>query len=120
MMEHHKVFEIKKIFYLFLYEFDVFFFFYFIKVSKLYSSFFVFYSFTWFGNVINIEYNLGIDSLSLIFIYLTLFLVPICLIISWKSIYYNTKYFFLLFLILEILLINVFLCYRFNVVLYCF
>ena len=91
-----------------MYEFDVFFFFYFIKVSKLYSSFFIFYSFTWFGNIINIEYNLGIDSLSIIFIFLTLFLIPICLIISWKSIYYNTKYFFLLFLILEILLINVF------------
>jgi len=108
MMEHHKVFEIKKFSIYFCMNLMSFFFFYFIKVSKLYSSFFVFYSFTWFGNVINIEYNLGIDSLSLIFIYLTLFLVPICLIISWKSIYYNTKYFFLLFLILEILLINVF------------
>ena len=108
LIEHHKVFEIKKFSIFFCMNLMSFFFFYFIKVSKLYSSFFVFYSFTWFGNVINIEYNLGIDSLSLIFIFLTLFLIPICLIISWKSIYYNTKYFFLLFLILEILLINVF------------
>ena len=108
MMEHYKVFEIKKFSIFFCMNLMSFFFFYFIKVSKLYSSFFIFYSFTWFGNIINIEYNLGIDSLSLIFIFLTLFLIPICLIISWKSIYYNTKYFFLLFLILEILLINVF------------
>jgi len=109
MIEHSKVFEIKKFSIFFCMNLmSFFFFFYFIKVSKLYSSFFIFYSFTWFGNIINIEYNLGIDSLSIIFIFLTLFLIPICLIISWKSIYYNTKYFFLLFLILEILLINVF------------
>ena len=108
MIEHSKVFEIKKFSIFFCMNLMSFFFFYFIKVSKLYSSFFIFYSFTWFGNIINIEYNLGIDSLSIIFIFLTLFLIPICLIISWKSIYYNTKYFFLLFLILEILLINVF------------
>lgn len=108
MIEHSKVFEIKKFSIFFCMNLMSFFFFFFIKVSKLYSSFFIFYSFTWFGNIINIEYNLGIDSLSIIFIFLTLFLIPICLIISWKSIYYNTKYFFLLFLILEILLINVF------------
>lgn len=108
MLEHSKVFEIKKFSIFFCMNLMSFFFFYFIKVSKLYSSFFIFYSFTWFGNIINIEYNLGIDSLSIIFIFLTLFLIPICLIISWKSIYYNTKYFFLLFLVLEILLINVF------------
>ena len=108
MLEHFKLFEIKKFSIFFCINFLSFFFFYFIKVSKLYSSFFIFYSFTWFGNIINIEYNLGIDSLSIIFIFLTLFLIPICLIISWKSIYYNTKYFFLLFLVLEILLINVF------------
>jgi proton-translocating NADH-quinone oxidoreductase chain M len=108
MVEHHKVFEIKKFSIFFCMNLMSFFFFYFMKVSKLYSSFFFIYSFTWFGNIINIEYNLGIDSLSLIFIFLTLFLIPICLIISWNSIYYNTKYFFLLFLILEILLINVF------------
>ena len=108
MLVHFKLFEIKNFFFFFFINLISFFFFYFIKVSKLYSSFFIFYSFTWFGNIINIEYNLGIDSLSIIFIFLTLFLIPICLIISWKSIYYNTKYFFLLFLVLEILLINVF------------
>ena len=72
MIEHSKVFEIKKFFFFFFFNFIFFFFFYFIKVSKLYSSFFIFYSFTWFGNIINIEYNLGIDSLSIIFIFLTL------------------------------------------------
>ena len=108
MIEHSKVFEIKKFSIFFCMNLMSFFFFFFKKVFKLYSFFFIFYSFTWFGNIINIEYNLGIDSLSIIFIFLTLFLIPICLIISWKSIYYNTKYFFLLFLILEILLINVF------------
>ena len=39
---------------------------------------------------------------------LTVFLIPISLIVSWKNICYNMKYFFVLFLILELLLINVF------------
>ena len=74
----------------------------------MYTTYFLLYSFTWYGNYLNIEYSLGLDNLSLIFVWLNIFLIPICLIISWKNIYYNTKYFFLLFIVLELLLINVF------------
>ena len=42
MIEHHKVFEIKKFSIFFCMNLMSFFFFYFIKVSKLYSSFFFF------------------------------------------------------------------------------
>jgi proton-translocating NADH-quinone oxidoreductase chain M len=84
------------------------FFLFFLKFPVLYSSYFLIYSFNWYGNFLNIEYNIGLDYLGLIFILLTIFLIPISLIISWKSIYYNTKSFFLLFIILELLLINVF------------
>ena len=56
----------------------------------------------------NIEYNLGLDKLGLVFVLLTAFLVPSSLIVSWISLKYNTKYFFILFLTLEFLLINVF------------
>ncbi len=78
------------------------------KFPLLYSSFYLLYSFNWFGSVINVKYYVGLDHLSFIFVFLTIFLVPVSLIISWKSIYYNTKYFFVLFIVLELLLINVF------------
>ena len=78
------------------------------KFPLLYSYFYLLYSFNWFGLVFNIKYSIGLDNLGFIFVFLTVFLIPISLLISWKSIYYNTKYFFILFLILEILLINVF------------
>jgi len=84
------------------------FFFNFFKVSLLYSSYFLIYAFSWFGHSLNIEYNLGLDKLGLVFVLLTAFLVPSSLIVSWISLKYNTKYFFILFLTLEFLLINVF------------
>ena len=107
-IENYKLFEIKKYSIFFCMNLMSFFYFYFFKVSHLYSSYFFIYSFTWYGKYLNIEYNLGLDNLGFLFVLLTLFLIPICLIISWRNIYYNTKQFFLLFLILEILLINVF------------
>lgn len=107
-IENYKLFEIKKYSIFFCMNLMSFFYFSFFKVSHLYFSYFLIYSFTWYGRYLNIEYNLGLDNLGFIFVLLTLFLIPICLIISWRNIYYNTKHFFLLFLILEILLINVF------------
>lgn len=108
LLEKHKIFEIKKFSIYFCMNLLSYFFFNFIKVSFFCSSYFVLYSFNWYSNILNIEYNFGLDYLSFIFIILTLFLIPICLIISWKNINYNIKQFFLLFLTLEILLINVF------------
>ena len=78
------------------------------KMPLLYSYFSLVYSVNWYGYIINLKYNVGLDHLSFIFILLTLVLIPISLIISWKNVYYNTKNFFLLFIVLEFLLINVF------------
>ena len=107
-IENFKLFEIKKYSIFFCINLMSFFFFNFFSISKLYYSYYLIYSFSWYGTFLNIEYLLGLDPLSFIFIILTLFLIPICLVISWKNIYYNTKYFFIIFIILEILLINVF------------
>ena len=107
-IKNYKVFEIKKYSIFFCMNLMSFFLFNFLNISNLYSYYFLIYSFAWFGKELNIEFNLGLDNLGFIFILLTLFLIPICSIISWKNISYNAKYFFLLFIILEILLINVF------------
>ena len=61
----------------------------------------------WLSNF-NIYYSIGIDGISIFFIILTAFLTPICMLISWNSITYRTKEFFLMLLITELLLINVF------------
>ena len=39
----------------------------------------------------NIYYSLGIDGISIFFIILTAFLMPICILISWNSIVYKLK-----------------------------
>lgn len=56
----------------------------------------------------NIYYSLGVDGISIFFIILTAFLMPICLLMSWNSIVYKVKEFVLMLLITELLLINVF------------
>jgi len=56
----------------------------------------------------NVYYSLGIDGISIFFIILTAFLIPICILISWNSITYKMKEFILMLLITELLLINVF------------
>jgi NADH:ubiquinone oxidoreductase subunit 4 (subunit M) len=50
----------------------------------------------------------GIDGISLFFVILTTFLIPICLLVSWKSITNYVKEYCIAFLLLEILMIAVF------------
>ena len=57
---------------------------------------------------LNINYYLGIDGISLPLILLTTFLIPICLITSWKKINHHINYFVICFLLLEVFLIGVF------------
>lgn len=52
--------------------------------------------------------HIGIDGISLYFVLLTTFTMPICILASWHNVENNVKYFFVLFLILERLLIAVF------------
>ena len=61
----------------------------------------------WFFSL-NINFFLGIDSISLLFIILTTFIVPLCILTSWKSIQFNMKEYMFFFLIMEALLIIVF------------
>ncbi|MGA8877705.1 MAG: NADH-quinone oxidoreductase subunit M [Candidatus Korobacteraceae bacterium] len=56
----------------------------------------------------NIHYHLGIDGISMWLVILTTFLMPFCVLISWKSINQQVKEFFVLMLILETAMIGVF------------
>ena len=57
---------------------------------------------------IGITYRLGIDGISMLFVFLSAFLVPICILASWKSIKIRVKEYMILFLILESLMIGTF------------
>jgi NADH-quinone oxidoreductase subunit M len=56
----------------------------------------------------NIHFSIGIDGISLLFIVLTAFLTPACLLASWESIQVQQKEFFMLFMLLEGFLMCVF------------
>ena len=55
-----------------------------------------------------INFTLGIDGISLFFVILTTFLIPLCLLIGWNSIQNDLKKYFILFLIMEFFLLGVF------------
>jgi NADH-quinone oxidoreductase subunit M len=57
----------------------------------------------------NIHYHMGIDGISLWLVILTTFLMPLCVLISWKSIDHQVKEFFVLMLVLETAMIGVFM-----------
>ncbi len=56
----------------------------------------------------NIYYYLGVDGLSILFILLTTFLMPICIISSWHSITHRVREYMVFFLIMETLILGVF------------
>lgn len=56
----------------------------------------------------NIDFSVGIDGISLFFVLLTTFLVPICLLVGWSSIQNYVKEYVISFLILESLMLGVF------------
>jgi len=60
----------------------------------------------WFGE--NTGYHLGVDGISILFIVLTAFLMPFCILASWKSIENRVKEYMIAFLVLETLMIGVF------------
>ena len=57
---------------------------------------------------LGINFILGLDGISLFFILLTTFLIPICILAGWKNITFNIKGFLLLFLFLEVFLLLIF------------
>ncbi len=58
---------------------------------------------------VDIHYRLGADGISMWLVLLTTFLVPLGVLVSWKSIHDRVKEFFVLLLILESAMIGVFL-----------
>lgn len=56
----------------------------------------------------NINFIIGIDGISVFFILLTTFLIPLCLLASWSSVNFQVKKYLILFLLMEFFLIGVF------------
>ena len=75
-----------------------------ILFDKSNSNFQYLLKFNWI-NQYNINFYFGIDGISLFFLILTTFLIPICLLISYDIIKKNVKEYFILYFILEFCLI---------------
>lgn len=60
----------------------------------------------WLGT--GISYHMGVDGISMLFVILTTFLMPLCILASWNSINNRLRDYMIAFLILETLMIGVF------------
>ena len=60
----------------------------------------------WLGG--NIGYRMGVDGISMLFVILTTFLMPFCILASWNSVQMRVKEYMIAFLVLETLMIGVF------------
>ena len=60
----------------------------------------------WIGGAIT--YHVGVDGISMLFVILTTFLMPLCILASWQSIESRVKEYMIAFLALETLMIGVF------------
>ena len=54
------------------------------------------------------SYRMGVDGISVLFVLLTAFLMPLCIVASWKSIKKRVLEYMIAFLVLETLVIGVF------------
>lgn len=63
----------------------------------------------WFRGENPIYYSVGIDGISIFFVLLTTFLMPICIISSWHSVTKRVKEYMVSFLVLETLILGSFL-----------
>jgi NADH-quinone oxidoreductase subunit M len=59
----------------------------------------------WFSGI---HYRMGVDGISVLFVLLTAFLLPICIVASWKSVEKRVVEYLIAFLVLETLVIGVF------------
>lgn len=57
---------------------------------------------------LNLNFTYGVDGVSLFFIILTTFLIPLCILSSWESIKFRFKEFVIFLFLIEFLLLNVF------------
>ncbi len=60
----------------------------------------------WIGAGIN--YHMGVDGISMLFVILTTFLMPLCILASWDAIEHRVKEYMIAFLVMETLMIGVF------------
>ena len=60
---------------------------------------------TWLGPL---KYKMGVDGISMLFVVLTAFLMPLCILASWEAIEDRVKEYMIAFLVLETLMIGVF------------
>ncbi|WP_136657024.1 NADH-quinone oxidoreductase subunit M [Nitratireductor sp. XY-223] len=60
----------------------------------------------WLGE--GISYHMGVDGISVLFVVLTAFLMPLCILASWESVQHRVKDYMIAFLILETLVIGAF------------
>ena len=60
----------------------------------------------WFGNIA--AYHLGVDGISMLFVILTTFLMPFCVLASWDSVQKRLKEYMIAFLLLEVVMVGVF------------
>ena len=61
---------------------------------------------SWLGG--NIDYVMGVDGISVLFIILTTSLMPLCILASWESVKIRVREYMVAFLLLETLMIGVF------------
>lgn len=57
------------------------------------------------------HFHIGVDGISIFFVLLTTFIIPLCILSSWDSIKIGIKYFMIAFLILEKLYLLRYLLY---------
>jgi len=55
-----------------------------------------------------LRYKMGVDGISMLFVILTTFLMPLCILASWTSVSYRVKEYMIAFLALETLMVGVF------------
>ncbi|MBX9715050.1 MAG: NADH-quinone oxidoreductase subunit M, partial [Burkholderiaceae bacterium] len=55
-----------------------------------------------------IKYKMGVDGISMLFVILTTFLMPLCVLASWESVEDRVKEYMVAFLVLETMMIGVF------------
>jgi NADH-quinone oxidoreductase subunit M len=56
----------------------------------------------------HVNYGMGVDGISVLFVLLTTVLTPICILASWESIKHNVREFMLSFLLIETMLVGMF------------
>jgi NADH-quinone oxidoreductase subunit M len=61
--------------------------------------------YNWLGGL---KYKMGVDGISMLFVILTTFLMPLCILASWESVQDRVKEYMIAFLLLETLMLGVF------------